>query len=145
MCYEIEWKSPNGVIKRHFGQVTGSEIMAAVTTTEGDPRFDSLRYVINDFSDCTELKVSPREIAEIAAIDKAAAHSNPNIRIAFVATLQDVVAAANAYANDPFTTYATRVFSSTDEAKSWLGLRPAQSSYVCLGSGAVSQSVASTG
>lgn len=125
MGYEVSWEQPNGVVKRHFGQVTGRELMAAVVETEADPRFDTLRYVINDFRDCTGLSASATEIEEIAAVDKAAAAINPNIRIAVVATLPDVVAAANAYANDPMATYTTRVFASMNEARSWLGLRVA--------------------
>jgi hypothetical protein len=82
MGYEISWEPPNGVIKRHFGEVIGSEVLAAITKIEGDERFDTLRYVINDFLDCTGLTVSPVEIVEIAAIDNAAAATNPNIRVA---------------------------------------------------------------
>ncbi|MDP1525486.1 MAG: hypothetical protein Q8M20_06735 [Rhodocyclaceae bacterium] len=122
MGYEITWIHASSVIKRHFGNVIGSELMAAVAETESDPRFDTLRYVINDFRDCVSLTVSTEEIEEISAIDYAAAASNPNILIAVVATLPDVVAAANAYANDPLAAYKTRVFSSMDEARLWLGL-----------------------
>ena len=52
MGYEIKWVQPDGVIKRHFGLVTGGELIDAVAKTEGDSRFDTLRYLIND---CLEL------------------------------------------------------------------------------------------
>ena len=122
MPCEIEWQMPNGVIKRHFGHVTGRELLSAVIETEADHRFDSLRYVINDFRDCTGLTVSQDDIVEIAAIDHAAAVTNPNIRIAVVGNHPDVVAAATAYANDPLTAFTLRLFGSMDEAQSWLGL-----------------------
>jgi len=96
--------------------------MTAIVETEQSPHFDSLRYVINDFLECTGLTISSMEIEEIAAIDSAAAASNPNIRIAVVATSPEVIAAADAYANDPFTAYTTRIFGTMDEAKSWLRL-----------------------
>ncbi len=120
MGFEIIWQSPNGLIKRHFGHVTGSEIFAAVVRIEADSRFDTLRYVINDFSECTSISVAPGEIEEIAAIDHAASMSNPNIRIAIIATQPEVIAQGKAYANDPLTNYKTRVFSSIDEAEPWL-------------------------
>lgn len=94
MAYEIVWEPPNGLVKRHSGRVTGREILEAVRDVEGDYRFDTLRYVINDFSGCTEVNVSPAEIEEIAAIDRAAAVSNTKISIAIVATYPEVVAAA---------------------------------------------------
>lgn len=121
MGYEIVWEPPNGLIKRHFGHVTGREVLEAIRKAEADFRFDGLQYVINDFSGCTMLSVSPTEIEEIAAIDSAAAVSNSRIRIAIVATHPDVLAASNAYANDPLTPYESRVFRSMTEARSWLG------------------------
>ncbi|MEW6514796.1 MAG: hypothetical protein AB1443_12440 [Pseudomonadota bacterium] len=122
MGFEIVWEPPSGVIKRYFGQVTGRELLASVNDTEGDSRFDDLRYVINDFLDCAELEASSHEIEEIAAIDHSAASINPNIRIAIVAILPEVVAVANAYAHDPLNAYTTRVFRAMAEAKAWLGL-----------------------
>lgn len=120
MGYEIFWEGPHGVVKRHFGHVTGSELLKAVQETEEDPRFDSLHYVINDFRDCETLAVTPAEIVEIAAIDNAAARTNSRIRIAIVATHPDVVAIGNAYASDPLTRYGTRVLGSMDEARRWV-------------------------
>lgn len=121
MGYEIVWEPPNGLVKRHFGHVTGREVQEAISKAEADLRFDCLLYVVNDFSGCTMLGVSPAEIEEIAAIDSAAAASNSNIRIAIVATHPDVVAASSTYANDPFAPYKVRVFGSMKEARSWLG------------------------
>jgi hypothetical protein len=123
--YEIAWQQPNGLIKRHFGHVTSSEVLAANVQAEADARFDDLNYVINDFRDCTGLTVSPDDIAEIAAIDKAASKTNPHIRIAVVATNSEVLAAATAYANDPLTTFTVRLFSSMNDACSWLGVSTA--------------------
>ena len=122
MGYDIIWQPPNGLIKRHFGHVTSSEVLAANIQAEADHRFDSLKYVINDFSDCTGLTVLPSVNAEIAAIDNAASASNPNIRIAIVATHPELVSTGNSYANNPLTNFTTRVFSSMKEAQSWLGL-----------------------
>ena len=86
----------------------------------GDSRFDALRYVINDFLDCTEQRVSLMEIEEMAAIDGSAATYNRHIRIAVVATNPEVVEAANAYASNPFAAHPTRVFSSMNDARRWL-------------------------
>ncbi len=122
MPYKLTWQHPNGLIKRHFGNVNGREVLAANEQAEADARFDDLRYVINDFSDCTGLTVSPDDIVEIAAIDKAASKINPHILIAVVATLPDVLAATNAYANDPLNAFTTRAFSSMNDACSWVGV-----------------------
>jgi len=119
MGYEIHWESPRGVSKRLYGAVTGDELLASNVNVEADPCFDSLRYVINDFRDCTGLSIQAGQVEEIAAIDSAAASINPNINIAIVATLPEILAGAEAYATDSATVYPTRVFSSMDDAKAW--------------------------
>jgi hypothetical protein len=119
MPYKIIWE-PQGVIKYHFGVVTGIELMQAVVATEADERFDNIRYVINDFLDCTGLSVSGPEVEEIAAIDEAASINNPNIRIAVVTTLPEVVAIATQYGDSTMNAYPTRIFTSMDAARQWL-------------------------
>ena len=122
MPVELVWQQPNGLIKRHVDHVTGKEIFDANSLAESDARFDSLKYVINDFLGCTGLSVSHDEIEEIAAVDNAAAKSNPNIRIAIVATNPEVLAATDFYANHPLSMFTIRIFSAMDEACRWLGV-----------------------
>ena len=52
MPYEIIWGSARGVVKRHHGFLcSADELLAASREIQGDPRFDYLRYIINDFMD----------------------------------------------------------------------------------------------
>lgn len=121
MPYTLTWEA-RGVIKKFFGRVTSDELFQAGIDTEADPRFDDYRYVINDFVECTGFSVSPGVVDEIAAIDEAAAKINHSIRIAVVATLPEIIAVANEYANSPMNAYATRIFATLQEAQGWLGL-----------------------
>lgn len=122
MNYEIIWESPQSVVKRHFGHLTNDDVLAANIEIEADPRFDSLRYVINDFLGCSGATVSAPEVEEVCAIDRSAAITNPKIKIAMVATCPEIVAAANAYASHGLTLYQTRVFCCMADARAWLGL-----------------------
>jgi hypothetical protein len=122
MGYELKWEAPAGVVKRHFGPVSGKELLEAILRIEGDRRFDGLLYVLNDFSDCTAVGVTESELEEIAAIDKAAYALNPRIRIAVVATHPEALAAGKAYANSTLNSYETRLFDSMAEARRWLEL-----------------------
>jgi len=119
MGYEIVWE-PGGVVKRFFGYVSGGELMKAGLDTECDLRFDHLSYVINDFVACDGFSVPPGTVDEISAIDNAAAFSNSRIRIAVVATMPEIVAAAEQYAASPMNAYVTRIFSNTADARTWL-------------------------
>lgn len=118
MSYELIWE-PKGVIKRFFGHVTCQEVLAAGNQSQGDLRFDRNRYAINDFLDCTEFEIDYVMLDEIAAISGAAQKSNPNIRIAVVATLPEILAAFRHYASVPVQSYPTRLFTTRAEARVW--------------------------
>lgn len=119
MGYELIWE-PRGVLKRFFGPVTDADVTASVVQTHGDERFDSLRYIINNYLDATECSVSPASVEELVAIEHAASISNARIRIALVAAAADFIELAGQYAGSPLKTYPTRIFSSLDEARTWL-------------------------
>ncbi len=123
MGYEIHWK-PGGVVRRFFGHVTGSELLAVVVEIQADERFDSLHYVINDFLDVSGFALTPNAIDEISAIDGAAAMTNSRIRVATVATAPAIVATSTQFANSPLNAYLTRIFESMTNAMEWLALPP---------------------
>lgn len=119
MSCEIEWK-PNGVVKRLTGSVSAAQLLHAIVDTQGDPRFDTLRYVVADCLDCADFIFHPREVQEMAALGKAGAVSNPHIRVAVVATLPAAVEAAKLYASSPLNAFPVRIFGSRDEAEQWI-------------------------
>ncbi len=119
MSFELVWE-PKGVVKRYFGRVTGEEVFAAGIQSQGDHRFDQNRYAINDFLDCTEFVIDRKVLDEVAAVAGAAEISNPNIKIAIVATLPAVVAATMEYIGLPLHTYPTRLFATRAEARAWI-------------------------
>lgn len=120
MGYALDWEAPLGVVKRFFGPVTGQDILDSVIETEASVDFDRLRWVINDFLAATSVTVTVDELDEIAAIDRAAAQSNPYIRIAVVATQPSIIEAARHYAESPMNRYPTRIFPTLPEAHAWL-------------------------
>jgi hypothetical protein len=71
MSYELIWE-PRGVTKLFFGHVTSDDLVQSVKSIHGDPRFDNLRFVINDFLGCKEISVTAEAVDEISAVDKAA-------------------------------------------------------------------------
>ncbi len=120
MAFELVWE-PRGVYKRFYGYVTDTELMDSVVTIESDARFDGLRFVINDFLGVEGFAVSEDNILTISAIDNAASRTNPNIKIAVVATDQRVHDLANIYADSPLNAYPTAIFPTPDAARTWLG------------------------
>lgn len=97
MSYENIWEK-GGVYRKYSNHVTGEEVFQAVQDVYGHAQFDSIHYVINDFLDVTNHdEVSHKDLKSLAAIDKAAAISNPNIKIAIVATLSTIQKMASTY------------------------------------------------
>jgi hypothetical protein len=122
MAYSIHWE-PIGVYRKYRGHVTGDELLASIQLVESDARFDALRYAINDCLDVESFDISDSAIRKIAAIDQAAALSNPNIRVAVVATDQQIHALAQLYAAQQ-PTYPTAIFHELDTARLWIREAP---------------------
>ncbi|HEX8964570.1 MAG TPA: hypothetical protein VF801_16340 [Rhodocyclaceae bacterium] len=118
MAYEVTWET-SGAYKKFAGHVSDEELRRSVSRIHGDRRFDDLRYVINDFLAVESYDVSEENVMYIAAIDGAAARSNPNIRIALVLSQAHGTELALRYASAPWTVYPTRIFHSTEEARAW--------------------------
>lgn len=120
MGYEVIWEN-RGVVKRYFGHVTDRELTQGVIETEADSRFDGLRYAINDFLACESFAVTPGSAEEIAIMDRGASFSNPYIRIAVIAVQPEIIELVEVYANSPLNVYPTRIFSTEQEARAWIG------------------------
>ena len=119
MPYSTTWE-PGGVIWTFWGVVSGDEILRSNQEIYGDTRFDDLTYQIVDLTRVERFEVTRDDMALIAASDKAAARSNPNIRVA-VAACDDVprqlsLFYESAIAGSP---WQQRVFDTVTEARSW--------------------------
>ena len=119
MSYEIIWE-PKGAVKRFFGEVTNHDMLQSVIESEGDERFDSLRFVINDFLDCVKFSFDHSVVEDIAIMDRGASQTNPDILIAVVTTAEPVVSATFRYADTPILAYPIQIFSTMAAARTWL-------------------------
>ena len=121
MSYELRWH-PGGVTKYFFAKVTNEDMLLSVYESEADPRFENLRYVINDFLDITGCDFEAPIAERIAIQDRGAAFTNAKTRIAVVTTHPQVIAAAEAYSASPMNIYQTRIFPTMTEARQWLSV-----------------------
>ena len=119
MAYENNWER-NGVVKIFSGSVDGRQVLDSVISVEADKRFDSVRYVINDFSNVVDIDINERDIIRIAAMDRGASVTNPNIRIAVVTNdnrMRDLVQRYGKLMKD--SPYQALLFESINEAREW--------------------------
>lgn len=120
MEYKNTWEA-KGVYRKYYGTISGGIVREAVDKVEGDPRFDTIRYVLNDYLDSTDVNVTEFELKAIAAIDSIASRTNRQIKIAQVATRQDIIDLVTRYDNElEENAYETKVFSNLADARKWL-------------------------
>ncbi len=120
MSYTLSWEA-NGVVKLFTGRTSDLEVLASIVEIESDPRFENIRWVINDFLRCTGFEVSKDGVDLMAATDKAASVSNANVKVAVIATDRELVGMAKHYADSPMNVYPTQIFSNRADAHAWLG------------------------
>ncbi len=126
MPYHATWET-RGVYVDYVGETSDTELARLARCVQGDPRYDDLRWLFHDFRECTGTTFSPRNIKMLAATDAAAALSNPRMKVAAVADMQDVIEMLTTYQDTRFGASALRepplrVFAAVDDARAWLGM-----------------------
>ncbi|MCW8900089.1 MAG: hypothetical protein OQK75_13045 [Gammaproteobacteria bacterium] len=120
MAYTLEWET-KGVYWEYSGTISGKEIIEASTKIYGDPRFDSLRYKLVDFSAAEEVLISEDEIKLITFQHAAASKSNARIKNAIVLTKDDERGKLYAGYLVKSSPWEVRIFDHLEEANNWVG------------------------
>lgn len=123
MPYALTWEG-RGVYVRYHGACSDAEILRAAQETQADRRFDSLRWVINDFLGCTGFSYDPETTRLLAAINAAAAVSNPRIKVAIIVNNEEAKAMFLVYSDPNFSSFPTAVFDDVAAGAEWVGAAP---------------------
>lgn len=118
MPYTLTWES-QGILRTFRGRVSTVEFARAQAEMYGDPRFESARYALIDFSAATELVHTPTAVEEITASNRGAYLTNPNLRVAVVTTDENMKALLAKMTD--ISAYPLRVFATLDDARRWAG------------------------
>jgi len=124
MAYDTKWE-PEGIYRHHSGFVTGREMIESAKQTQSDPRFDEMRYVIDDFTDITGHDLSIDAFTYLAASNYGAHASNPNCRLVYVTTDTNLVKIIRGTLMSPdLVSYEVEVKPTLSEARDWLDSLP---------------------
>lgn len=107
---ELLWELSGDISAEHFHQINSDH--------QGDPRWDALRYLIVDLREVTSIDLPEEELILIQAMDKAAAQSNPYLKISSIANTSETRKLADFYGTD--TPWEHEVFETVEEGRSWL-------------------------
>ncbi|WP_101757884.1 hypothetical protein [Oceanicoccus sp. KOV_DT_Chl] len=120
MPCDIEWRGRSIHWKFH-GAITSEQLIKTYSSLYGDARFDDTRGQVRDYSQVTELHVSFDDVLRIAAFDKAAAKSNPRMKIAFVFNNQEYSSLASLYDSElDGGPWQVNFFTCANEAIEWV-------------------------
>jgi hypothetical protein len=122
MTCETIWEN-KGVLKRLSGHVSADEFMHSVEAIQADPRFDDIRYVINDFSQVSSHELDADLLQELAAIQYGAQASNPQVRAVYVGLGGDPVLTQllqSILIGSQRSVYRVALFETLPQARDWL-------------------------
>lgn len=122
MAYEIVWER-EGVLKRFWGELTSQDLLEATKVVVESARFDSILYVINDFTEVEKAKnITLSVIEDYAAQRIGAAMVNPRMFSPFIATKEPGLSIAYALIGKRLANrHKTKCFSTLVEARQWMG------------------------
>ena len=90
MGYELTWEK-KGVYKRFTGVVKGRDYLRSQAEVFSDPRFDQLRYVINDLLAVEAFDYSIEDAEYAAAYNRGPSYTRPAVDVAYVTTDTGIV------------------------------------------------------
>lgn len=119
MAYQLLWEQ-HGAVARFEDVVTDSQINAISTTFYGHERFDSIHYFIVDFLGVTTFGVTAEMLERLGAMDRAAALSNPSVKVAIVTNDSNIVVRLAVYETATRgSSWSLCYFRNEDDARSW--------------------------
>jgi hypothetical protein len=122
MPYKYSWPD-NTFLAEFSGTTTAREIAAVNHAFSGDPRIDSVRYSVWDFSQVTMIDMSRNEIEEAAAFDKGLTYTKRHLKGALIAVNDQVRTQIETYmaaAQSLDVSWDTRIFDKLEVARAWL-------------------------
>ncbi len=121
MPYEISWE-PLGVVLRASGVVSDEDSIAANEELNASPLLPVMKYQIVDFSLIEKFDLSSERIWITAERDRIAAETNPDMKIAVIATSALIRGLTNMYAlthEAKGGSWVTKIFEREEDARAW--------------------------
>ena len=125
MSYRILWEE-KGLVQKFTGSIDPDQLLQCNQDIYGDSQFDDIHYQLLDLLDVTKVDMGDEEnaihtVEIVAALDRAAAKSNPNVRVAIVAKMDVLLALANLYSSElTQSPWQSEAFETEQAAREWL-------------------------
>lgn len=120
MAYTFNWEN-KGVCCTYSGVLTNEDLIEADRQIMGHPDFKTFRYGIADFSAVDDFQIQSSGVMTTSSSDRAAAPSNPDFRVAIVASATVMKGFARMWElTGGADIWETKIFRDIASARAWL-------------------------
>jgi len=120
MPHTYTWE-PEGLYRKFTGAISGEEILESNFTLHTDPRFQSIKYIINDFTEVTEYSIETAHTRVYALTDEIISRTKGALKIALVVTHPSLIALANNYREEMINNkFDCDIFKAIEDARAWI-------------------------
>lgn len=119
MAHTNTWNK-NGLFRKFTGEISPEEILQSNFDLHIHPKFESIKYIINDFTEVTELAINKDHTKIYATTDDIISDTKGNLKIAIVAKQDAHIALANNYRVEMKNKlFECEIFQTVKEAQKW--------------------------
>lgn len=119
MAHTNTWNK-NGLLRKFTGKISPEEILQSNFDLHIHPKFESIKYIINDFTEVTELVINKEHTKIYATTDDIISDTKGNLKIAIVAKQDAHIALANNYrAEMKNKLFKCEIFQTVEDAQKW--------------------------
>lgn len=123
MTHSISWEQ-KGVYTEFDGYVTPREYMTLLEQLCADPRFDSIHYILTNFSKVDGHGITDGDVEELISIYWANSLSNRFLLHGLIANNPGMVSLVRHFNSATPSGNMFHIFSSLDDARQWLAQEP---------------------
>ena len=117
-----QWEK-DGLYRKFTGEITGHEILESNFGLQIQPEFQSIKYIINDFTEVTGHSIDNSHTELYAQTDEKAASNkgNSELKIALLVTQPSLIALAENYRNEmKGNMFECEIFQTIEAAREWV-------------------------
>ncbi len=120
MPHKNTWE-PGGLHRKFTGTISGDEILESNFELHTDPNFQTINYIINDFTAVTGHSIEVAHTQAYAITDEIISNTKGKLKISLVVTQKPLIALANSYRKEMIgNRFECEIFKTIEDARKWV-------------------------
>ena len=120
MPHTYTWET-NGLLRKFTGEISPEDILQSNFELHIHPKFEEIKYIINDFTEVTDLIVDVSHTKIYASTDDIISDTKGKFNIAIVVTKDAHFDLANNYRNEMKNrSFKCEIFQTIEDARKWV-------------------------